>query len=256
MKARFGLAPAGAVALSLAMLFSIGCKTDVATQHREKAAEFANQSQWREAAQEYGLAIQADPSLGELWEQKAYAHLQLKEYEQVEAAMLKLADVRTDPPKKAAVYRNIGGMWVQQGLNDKAEPFFLKAAQVDPKDDQTLNWLAEIYAQRGGARANNAPAKPEALDKALEYLDKVTALKPGESAGYVNKRIAMMKYMEYDQKQKDEALKEAVTEKDAAKVKELQTKGDQAQAHFDKIKKQFDEVNQKLGELAKTAQGK
>ena len=27
------------------------------------------------------------------------------------------------------------------------------------------------------------PAKPEALDKALEYIDKVIALKPDETAG-------------------------------------------------------------------------
>jgi len=247
-----GLALLGVLVISVAA----GCKPDVAVQHREKAAEFANQSQWKQAAEEYGLSLQADPSQGELWEQKAYAHLQLKEFDQVEAAMLKLADARTDPPKKAAVYRNIGGMWVQQGLNDKAEPFFLKAAQVDPKDDQTLNWLAEIYAQRGGARANNAPAKPEALTKALEYLDKVTALKPTESAGYVNKRIALMKFLEYQQNQKAELMKEAAQEKDAARVKELQAKGDEAQAQFDKIKKQFDEVNVKIGELAKVGQGK
>ena len=233
-----------------------GCKPNLAEQHREKANEFANQSHWKEAAEEYGASLQADPSQGELWEQKAYAHLQLKQYDEVEKAMLKLADSRTDPPKKAAVYRNIGGMWVQQGMGDKAEPFFLKAAQIDPKDDQTLNWLAEIYAQRGGARAQAAPAKPEALDKALEYLDKVVALKPNETAGYVNKRIALMKYMEYDQAQKNDAQKDAAQEKDAARVKELQTKGDAAQAHLDKIKKQFDEVNQKIGELAKQAQGK
>jgi tetratricopeptide (TPR) repeat protein len=252
MNSRRGLALLGILALSIAT----GCKPDAATQHREKANEAANQSQWKEAAEEYGLSLQADPSQGELWEQKAYAHLQLKEYEQVEAAMLKLADARTDPSKKAAVYRNIGGMWVQQGFGDKAEPFFIKAAQIDPKDDQTLNWLAEIYAQRGGARSNTAPAKPEALDKALEYLDKVTVLKPNESAGYVNKRIALMKYMEYEQLQKADAMKQAAQEKDAAKVKELQAKGDDAQAQFDKIKKRFDEVNQKIGELAKVGQGK
>jgi len=233
-----------------------GCKPDVAEQHREKANEFANQSQWRQAAEEYGLSLQADPKQGELWEQKAYAHLQVKEFDQVEAAMIKLADFRTEPAKKAAVYRNIGGMWVQQGMSDKAEPFFLKAAQIDPKDEQTLGWLAEIYAQRGGARSNSVQAKPEALDKALEYLDKVVALKPAESAGFVNKRIALMKYMEYQQLQKADAEKEAAQEKDPAKQSQLKTKAEQAQAQLDKLKKQFDEVNQKIGEIAKAGQGK
>jgi tetratricopeptide (TPR) repeat protein len=241
---------------ALAALVTNGCKPDVAEQHREKANELANQSQWRQAAEEYGLSLQADPKQGELWEQKAYAHLQVKEFDQVEAAMLKLADFRTEPPKKAAVYRNIGGMWVQQGMNDKAEPFFLKAAQIDPKDDQTLSWLAEIYAQRGGARSSSMAAKPEALDKTLEYLDKVVALKPAESAGFVNKRIALMKYMEYEQLQKAAAEKEAAQEKDAAKLSELKTRAEQAQAQLDKMKKQFDEVNQKIGEIAKAGQGK
>src|SRR5438067_8730665 len=92
------LALLGALVLSAAT----GCKPDPAEQHRDKANELANQSQWKQAAEEYGLSLQADPKQGELWEQKAYAHLQIKEYDQVESAMLKLADSRTDPPKKAA----------------------------------------------------------------------------------------------------------------------------------------------------------
>jgi tetratricopeptide (TPR) repeat protein len=242
----------GAVALALAS----GCKSGAAGEHREKANDLANQSQWKQAAEEYTLSLQADPSQGELWEQVAYAHLQLKDYDKVAAAMLKFAEFKSEPVKKADAYRNIGGMYVQQGMNEKAEPMFIKALEVNAKDDQSLTWLAEMYAQRGGARAVNAVAEPEALDKALAYLDKVVALKPMDSAGYVNKRIALMKYTEYEQLQMAAAQKDAEKEKDPAKLQELRTKKDQAQAQYDKLKKQLDEVAQKLGEIAKAAQGK
>jgi Flp pilus assembly protein TadD len=233
-----------------------GCKSNPATVHREKGKELAAQSDWQKAADEYGLSLEADPKQEDLWEEKAYAHMQLKQFEQVETAMLKLAEFKTEPAKKSEVYRNLGGMYVQNGLNDKAEPLFLQAIKIDPKDDQALSWVAEIYAQKGGARATAAAAKPDALEKSLEYNDKVIALKPTESAAYVNKRIALMKYLEYEQQQKAAAQTDAEKEKDPVKKKELQTTSDQAQAEFDKRKKQMDEVTQKLSELAKAAQGK
>ena len=233
-----------------------GCKSGAAAEHREKAGNLADQSQWKQAAEEYTMSLEADPSQGELWEQVAYAHLQLKDYDKVAAAMLKFADFKTEPVKKGDAYRNIGGMYVQQGMNEKAEPMFLKALEVNPKDDQSLTWLAEIYAQRGGARAVNAVAKPEELDKALAYLDKVVALKPMDSAGYVNKRIALMKYLEYEQRQVAAAQGDAEKEKDPARLGELRTKKDQAQVQYDTLKRQLDEVSLKLGEIAKAAQGK
>src|SRR3954453_2837552 len=235
----------------LALLAATGCKPDPATTHREKAGDLANQSQWKQAAEEYGLSLDANPKQEDLWEQKAYAHMQLQEFDQGEASMGKPADFKPEPAKKSEVYRNLGGMYVQHGLNDKAEPLFIKAMQIDPKDDASVSWLAEIYAQRGGARAAASPAKPEALDKSMEYLDKVIAMKPTDNAAYFNKRIALTKYLEYEQLQKAAAVKDAEKEKDPAKLKELAAKGDQAQAAFDKLKAKMDEVTQKLTELAK-----
>ena len=179
----------GAAALALAA----GCKPDPATEHREKAIKFSNESQWKEAAEEYALSLQADPKQEKLWEEKAYAHMQLQENEPFEQAMTKLADLKPDNLKKAEIYRNIGGVFVQKGLGDEAERNFMKAVALNPSDDQSLGWIAEIWAQRGGARAMNLPAIPAALDKALEYTDKVIALKPNETAGYINKRIALMR---------------------------------------------------------------
>jgi tetratricopeptide (TPR) repeat protein len=240
----------GAAALALAA----GCKPDPATEHREKAIKFSNESQWKEAAEEYALSLQADPKQEKLWEEKAYAHMQLQENEPFEQAMTKLADLKPDNLKKAEIYRNIGGVFVQKGLGDEAERNFMKAVALNPSDDQSLGWIAEIWAQRGGARAMNLPAIPAALDKALEYTDKVIALKPFETAGYINKRIALMKYLDYWQQQKGNADKEAYAEKDKAKRKELLAKGDVALPQIDKFKKLLDECSAKLAEAAKHPQ--
>jgi tetratricopeptide (TPR) repeat protein len=240
----------GVAALALAT----GCKPDPATEHREKAINFSNQSQWKEAIDEYALSLQADPKQEKLWEEKAYAHMQLQENEPFEQAMVKLAELKPDNLKKAEIYRNIGGVFVQKGLGDQAEKNFMKAVELNPKDDQSLGWIAEIWAQRGGARSMGVPAKPEALDKALEFTDKVIALKPNETAGYINKRIALMKYVDYWQQQKAAADKDAVVEKDKEKRKEHLTRGDQALAQIDKYKKLLEDTNKGLAEAAKHPQ--
>lgn len=242
------------LAVAALALATSSCKPDPAEEHRNKAINFANESKWKEAIDEYALSLQADPKQEKLWEEKAYAHMQLEEHKPFEEAMSKLAELKPDNLKKAEIYRNIGGVFVQKGLSDDAERNFMKAIALNPKDDQSLGWIAEIWAQRGGARAMGVPAKPEALDKALEWIDKVIALKPDETAGYINKRIALTKYIDYYQQQKMAADKEAIGEKDKAKRAEALAKGDAVMPMIDKYKKMLDETSAKLAEAAKKPQ--
>jgi tetratricopeptide (TPR) repeat protein len=238
-----------------ALLLATGCKPDPATEHREKAIKISNESQWKEAVAEYALSLQADPKQEKLWEEKAYAHMQLQENEPFEAAMVKLAELKQDNTQKAEIYRNIGGVYVQKGMGDEAERNFMKAVALNPKDDQSLGWIAEIWAQRGGARAMNVPAVPAALDKALEYTDKVIALKPDETAGYINKRIALMKYIDYWQQQKASADRDVMgAGRDKEKRKELMAKADALTPNIDKYKKMLDETSKGLAEAAKKPQ--
>ncbi|MET0594538.1 MAG: hypothetical protein ABW133_17690 [Polyangiaceae bacterium] len=227
-------------------LASASCKPDPATEHREKAINFSNESKWKEAIDEYALSLQADPKQEKLWEEKAYAHMQLQENAPFEEAMGKLAELKPDNVKKAEIYRNVGGVFIQKGLGDEAERNFMKAVALNPKDDQSLGWIAEIWAQRGGARAMGVPAKPEALDKALEYTDKVIALKPDETAGYINKRIALTKYIDFYMQQKMAADKDAIGEKDKAKRAEFLAKGDAVMPMIDKYKKMLEDTSAKL----------
>jgi tetratricopeptide (TPR) repeat protein len=238
----------------LPFLVAAGCKGNPAAIHRDKANEFADKGDWKQAVAEYDESLRLDPNQESIWEQKAFALIQLKEYDQVEAAMTKLAEFKQDAAKKSEVFRNLGGMYVQSGDSQKAEKMFLKAVEINPRDDQSLSWLGELDSQRGGARSA-APADPKYLDEALAFYDKVLALKPDSAGTYVNKRIIFIKLTEYEQAQRNAALKDAAAEKkDKNKVHDLEASAAAHQARIDQLKAQIDEVSRKAGEAQKVAQ--
>jgi tetratricopeptide (TPR) repeat protein len=231
------------------------CKGNPAAMHRDKGYEYADKGDWKQAASEFGQSLNLDPKQETIWEQKAYAHIQLKEYDEAEAAMVKFAEFKSDAAKKAKVLNNVGGMYVQAGDSQKAEKMFLKALAVNPSDDEALTWLGELYSQRGGARMPPGPPDPSALQKAIEYYDKLVAVKPDLPNTYINERIALVKLAEYEQSQKDAALKDAfATKKDPAKKQELQAAADAHQTRIDQLKKQIDEVTHKFADAQKLAQ--
>jgi tetratricopeptide (TPR) repeat protein len=247
----FGSARALVVFLFAAV---VACKGNAVAMHRDKGYEYADKGEWKNSAAEFGESLRLDPNQETIWEQKAYAHLQLKEYDDAAAALYKFADFKKEPAKKTAVLRNLGGMYMQAPDYDKAEKAFAKACEVDPKDDQALTWLGEIYSVRGGARG--APTTdPNALNKAVEYYDKVIAVRPDISASYINERIVFTKLLDYEQKRKDAALKDAATAKsDPARAQELQASAADHQARIDRLKKQIDDVTKKFAEAQKLAQ--
>ncbi len=230
----------------LLLIANVACKNAVA-MHRDKGYEDADKGDWKGSAAEFGESLKLDPNQETIWEQKAYAHLQLKEYDDAAAALYKFADFKKEPAQKTAVLRNLGGMYMQAPDLDKAEKAFTKAVEVDPKDDQALTWIGEIYSQRGGARG--APiADAKALRKAIEYYDKVIAIRPEIPSSYINERIAFTKLLELEQKDKDAAAKDAaaVAKSDPAKAQELLASVADHQARMDQLKKQIDDVTHKF----------
>jgi tetratricopeptide (TPR) repeat protein len=231
---------------------------DPAREHRNKGNKAFNDKEWKKAIEEYELSLQVDPKQAAIWEQKAFAHLQLAEADKVEEAVVKTSDLVTDTKKKNELYRNLASMFVQQKAEksiEKAEQYFLKAVEANPNDDLSLAWLAEIYAQRGGARTKN-PGIPDLLEKAFGYYDKAIALNPTYAFTYVNKRIAVNKYMEYQKTQKDATELLAKAEKNAAKRAELKAKADEIQARLDSLKKEYDDLTQKYNEARKNQPAK
>jgi tetratricopeptide (TPR) repeat protein len=240
----------GACALAM-----IGCKKEPtpAEIHKDKGNTLLDAQKWTEAAEEYRLSLEADPKQEKLWEKKAYAHMQAGDMDSADTSILKLLDFRPEPEKKAEVYRNLASMYLQKST-DKAEKYFNEAVKIDPKDDVSLAWLAEIYAQRGGARNPKQTAVPAMLDKALEYYDQVIAVKPELPNTYLNKRIVMAKYMDYTRIQKEAAEQDLkLNSKNAAKVAELNATIAEHQARIDDFKAKFEELTKRFSEVAKAA---
>jgi tetratricopeptide (TPR) repeat protein len=233
-----------------------GCKKEPtpAEIHKTKGNALLNESKWTEAAEEFRLSLEADPKQEKLWEKRAYAHMQAGDMDAADAAILKLLDFRTETDKKAEVYRNLASLYMQKNNWEKAEKYFNEAIAIDPKDDVSLAWIAEIYSQKGGARNMKQLAEPAMLDKAIEYYDRVIAVKPELPNTYLNKRIVMAKYMEYVRLQKEAKEQEArINYKDKKAAAEATAAAVKHQERIDQLKVEFEELTKKFSEAAKAA---
>jgi tetratricopeptide (TPR) repeat protein len=229
-------------------------KPDEAEIHKDLGRDHLDKQEWPQAIAEYELSLKADPNQEEVWKQKAVAHMKSGDKEKAAEAFAKTADFRKEPAKKAEVFRNLAGMFMQSNDYDKAEVYFNEALKHEPKDDQSYAWLAEIYAQKGGARANEAPAQPPHLEKALSYYDKAIAANPNTPNNHINKRVVYVKLSGYEQAQKDLAEGEARTAgKDQAKADAAKAKAEKHAARIEELKKLMEESMKKYVEAQKAA---
>jgi tetratricopeptide (TPR) repeat protein len=249
----------GRVGLVLGVLTlagATGCEKepDLVKQHRAKGTKHYNKKEYKEAAEEYGKSLALNPNQEEVWKVKAMAHMNAGEPDKAAQTTLKLLDLKKTPAEKAEVYRNAASVYMKSGPLEKAEEYFNEALKLEPKDEFSLGWIAEIYSQKGGARAMAAPAIPEHLDKALSYYDQVIAINPNSAGTYLNKRIVMAKFMEYERAMKEAADKEATENaKDKAKVADAEARAAQHLARFEEYKVKFDECTKKFSEATQAA---
>jgi tetratricopeptide (TPR) repeat protein len=283
----------GRVGLVLGMLTLTGTlacadKPDPAKEHRIKATNYMNKKQFKEAAAEYELSLQADPNQEKSWHDKAFAHQQLAEnekaaqallkyveflkdgkektdmyqvaaeefrkagkVEEAEQALLKVMATKQDPDEKAALYRIIADQYRQSGNLDAAEAKFNEALKLNPKDEASLGWLAAIYSKRGGTENPQATPVPEHLQKAIAYLDQVIELNPDYPFTYINKRIVMAKYLQYETQAQATAEAEAHTIKNKAKAAEAMAQAAEHQKKAEDYKKQYDELTVTFSEKQK-----
>src|SRR5690606_29925515 len=126
--------------------------------------------------------------------------------------------------------------------------------QLDPKDAQSLGWLAFISSSRGGAQSQAATADPEQLKIALERYDALIALEPGKADAYVNKRIVLVKYIDFLSRQKRSILADAEAQKaDKEAYASAQEQAVDTQARIDELKGLLEATTAKLGEVNKAA---
>jgi hypothetical protein len=250
---------------ALALAGTSACKKepDLATVHRRAGDEHFLKGEFKQAAEKYGLSLEADPKQEKVWDKKAVAQQQSGDMAGLEITLVKMAESKPDAAQKAEMYRSLASMFMTKATAEKgdaakanaekAEKYFNEAVKVFPQDDVSLAWLGEIYAQRGGARDMAADAAPEHLEKAMAYYDKVIAIKPELPATYINKRIVIKKYMTKTERLKQAAEQEAKTNKDKDKAEAAKKEIEQHQARLDEFKKQFDELSKQFTEKQKAA---
>ncbi|MCP3100861.1 tetratricopeptide repeat protein [Myxococcus sp. K15C18031901] len=238
--------------LSLGGVVACSEEPDVAKQHRVKGTNHLAKKEFKEATAEYALSLQADPKQEKVWEKKAFAHMELGETDKAAEAVLKILELKTVPAEKVETYVTLASMYMKGNDLDQAEKYFGEAFKLDPKNETALGWIAEIYAQRGGARSMAAPIVKDALEKALGYYDQVIALNPNSANTYLNKRVVMGRLMEYERQQKEMAESEAKENaKNAAVVAEATARAAEHQKKMDDFQAQFQVMTQKFSEAQK-----
>jgi tetratricopeptide (TPR) repeat protein len=242
-----------ALAVALVAIAGLaGCKEDPVEAHRLKGHELYKKEQWAQAAEEYRLSLQANPQQEKLWEKLAAAYMRAGDSQKAVEALLKTVDFKPDPQAKAEVYRNVAGMLIQGPKPFEAEQYFIAAVKLEPKDDGSLLWLAEMESTRGGARNMEAAPVQEHLDKAISYYDQTIAAKPEALLAYVNKRIVLLKLMNEAKKEKGSAeAVAAALRKEPERRKEALDRAAEQQARIDELKAKVDELSDKITELQK-----
>ncbi|WP_163992956.1 tetratricopeptide repeat protein [Pyxidicoccus caerfyrddinensis] len=251
------LGKVGLVLGVLALGGPFGCKDEkeeAAKAHRVKGTDHLSKKEFKEAAAEYALSLEADPKQEKVWEKKAYAHMQVGQMAEASQAVMKILEMKTTTAEKAEVLRTLASMHMTAGTTDDAEKYFNEALKLEPKDEASLGWIAEIYAQRGGARSMSAPIIKADLEKSLNYYDQVIAINANSANTYLNKRVVMGRLMEYERQQKEQALSEAAENaKDKAVVEEANARAAEHQKRMDDFQVQFAEMTKKFSEASKAA---
>lgn len=249
----------GRMGLLLGVLTLAGapaCKKepDLATVHRVKGSEHLARKEWAKAVEEYELSLKADPKQEKVWEKKAFAHMQAGETDKAVAALAETLAFKTDAAQKAEVNRSIASIYMNGNDTEKAEQYFLEALKLEPKDEASLGWMAEIYAKRGGARSMVDPVVPEHLNKALEYYDQVLALNPNSANTYLNKRIVTFKFLTQEQELLRVAqLEEQENRRKPAVAAAAKARAEQHTARIAQLQQQITELNARFGEAQKAA---
>ena len=211
------------------------------------------------AAAEYDEAFKTDPAPElKVLEWAAFANKSSGNVDRAAELLLKtIADPKTPADKKLERYKDLANIYREAGKLEKAEEYFGEVVKLDPKDDQSLSWMAEIASIRGGARAMKGPVKPEQLDLAMARYDKVVEVNPAAAqAAYINKRIALSRYIMYMGEQKQQAEQDAADKKkkkDAAAAAALEASAARFQERMDDLRARLEATNKALGAANKAA---
>ncbi|MFT3711361.1 MAG: tetratricopeptide repeat protein [Archangium sp.] len=234
----------------------VACKDEPFDTERIKGSELLKKDDFVGAATAYEKSLELKPDQDvKVWDRAAFANMKAGNYDKAAEVLEKSLARRPEQSAKLDTLRNVAGMYFQQADDkDKAEKYFQKVLEIDPKDEQALSWLAEISSVRGGARAQSAPADGTHLQEALKRYDAVIAVNPNKPDAYINKRIVYVKYIDMLNKQKLSILADAEAQKkDKEAYDSMLEQAKDTEDRIAELKGQLDETTKKLGEVNKAA---
>lgn len=244
------------LSLSAALLVLSSCKEpepfDVA---RIAGSEALKKNDFAAAAKDYEKSLELKPDQdAKVWDRAAFANMKAGNLNRAAELLEKSLERRPEQSAKLETLRNIALMYKEAQDPEGAEKYFQKAIALDPKDEQSLGWLAFISSSRGGAQSGTAEAQPEHLKIALERYDAVIALNPAKADGYVNKRIVLIKYIDFLTRQKLSILADAESQKaDKEAYADAQEQATDTQTRIDELKAMMEATTKTLGEVNKAA---
>lgn len=241
--------------LFLSLFAASACgKDDPAEPHRKKGNVLFKKEEYAAAATEYeeALKLVKERTVKDL-EVTAFAHSKAGEYDPAATLFLEAAQKKGDPKAKLETTINVAAMYLTQAHDlTKAEKYFSDAFALAPDSEAALGWLAELASQKGGARGTNAQVDVSQLDVALDRYDRLIAMSPTSSKHLVNKRIVLMKYIDFLGKQKVAAEKDAETNASDPQVKaDFLDSAKKFQDHADQLKAALEETNKKFVDVSK-----
>ena len=236
--------PAAALLGIATLCAAAACKREPtqAELHLAKGNDLFRTQDYGGCASEIEQSLGLDPQQPQaIWDKCSFCYMKANKLDKAGDTLVKAAQVTVKAEDKLANFRNAAGMYMQGNLSAQAEKAFMEAVKVDPKDKDSLEWLAEMASQRGGARRNDGVIQMEDLEAALGRYDELTTLFPAAPGNYVNKRIVLGRIIgALIGKQK------YAPEKD----KEAQAK---LAARIDELKAKLEETNKKMSEALKAA---
>lgn len=246
------------VLLLVSVVVATSCKEDPAeTQHRQAIELFAK-GDFAKAAAAYDEVYKLNPKLDpEVQKKGAMAWAKAGDFDKATAILERLASQK-EGTERLKAYKELAAFSMQPANDlDAAERWFGKVLAETPQDPEALSWMAEIAAIRGGARSAAKPADAAMLDLALQRYDQVIALTPNDVAPHINKRIVMVKYLDYLEKQRVASLADAqANAADKVVAEDFRKKADELSSRASALKGLLEEVNQRIGELNKAAKKK
>lgn len=184
----------------------VACKSNPAVEHRKEGDALFQRSDFAGAAAAYAKSLALEPKQEKVWERLAFCRVKTGESEAAAEALVKVADFKPAPAQKAEVFRNAAGIFLQGPDRLKAERYLVETVRLEPADEGSLGWLAELAAEKGGARIDASPAVPEELDSAIRYYNKLIELRPEGKAAHANRRLVLVKYVNHlaEEKRREE----------------------------------------------------